>query len=89
MDGRDAYRNAHLPRRCGYTLDFSLEGEALTERMSKEQPMNPGQQRRKGGKPRPPEWADGLKRLYDSVLDEPLPDTFADLLNKLDDSANG
>ncbi|NLR41313.1 hypothetical protein HGI46_19460 [Novosphingobium sp. ERW19] len=57
--------------------------------MSKEQPMNPGQQRRKGGKPRPPEWADGLKRLYDSVLDEPLPDTFADLLNKLDDSSNG
>lgn len=57
--------------------------------MSKEKPMNPGQQRRKGGKPRPPEWADGLKRLYDSVLDEPLPDTFAELLNKLDDPSNG
>lgn len=70
-------------------LDFSLEGEALTERMSKEKPMKPGQQRRKGGKARPPEWADGLKRLYDSVLDEPLPDTFADLLNKLDDPSNG
>jgi hypothetical protein len=57
--------------------------------MSKEKPMNPGQQRRKGGKPRPPEWADGLKRLYDSVLDEPLPDSFAQLLNKLDDPSDG
>lgn len=57
--------------------------------MSKEKPMNPGQQRRKGGKARPPEWADGLKRLYDSVLDEPLPDSFAQLLDKLDDPSNG
>lgn len=57
--------------------------------MSKEKPMNPGQQRRKGGKPRPPEWADGLKRLYDSVLDEPLPDSFSQLLDKLDDPSNG
>lgn len=79
----------HLPRPSGRFLDFSLEGEALTERMSKEKPMNTGQQRRKGGKSRPPEWADGLKRLYDSVLDEPLPDQFADLLNKLDDPTNG
>ncbi|RJY09207.1 NepR family anti-sigma factor [Aurantiacibacter aquimixticola] len=32
-----------------------------------------------------PEWKSGLKRLYDSVLDEPLPDTFKDLLSKLDE----
>lgn len=32
-----------------------------------------------------PEWADGLKRLYDSVVDEPLPDAFMDLLSKLDE----
>ena len=31
-----------------------------------------------------PQWTAGLKRLYDSVLDEPLPDTFNDLLSKLD-----
>ncbi len=31
-----------------------------------------------------PEWADGLRRFYDSVLDEPVPDTFKDLLSKLD-----
>jgi len=57
--------------------------------MSKEKPMNPGQQRRKSGKPRTPEWADGLKRLYDSVVDEPLPDSFAQLLDKLDNPSHG
>lgn len=38
------------------------------------------------GKPkRGPEWASGLKQLYDSVVDEPLPDAFKDLLSRLDD----
>ncbi|HZF45377.1 MAG TPA: NepR family anti-sigma factor [Sphingomonadaceae bacterium] len=37
------------------------------------------------GKDAKPEWADGLKRLYDSVVDEPLPDAFRDLLSRLDD----
>lgn len=32
-----------------------------------------------------PEWANGLKKLYDSVVDEPLPDSFKDLLSRLDD----
>ena len=36
---------------------------------------------------RGPEWASGLKQLYDSVVDEPLPDAFKDLLSRLDDSA--
>ncbi|MDE1467161.1 NepR family anti-sigma factor [Aurantiacibacter sp. D1-12] len=36
-----------------------------------------------------PEWTSGLKRLYDSVLDEPLPDSFKDLLSKLDENENG
>ena len=31
-----------------------------------------------------PGWADGLRKLYNSVLDEPLPDSFDDLLKKLD-----
>lgn len=31
-----------------------------------------------------PEWANGLRKLYDSVVDEPLPDSFKDLLAKLD-----
>ena len=33
----------------------------------------------------PPGWASGLRQLYDSVVDEPLPDSFKDLLSKLDD----
>ena len=31
-----------------------------------------------------PDWADGLRKLYDSVVDEPLPASFDDLLKKLD-----
>jgi hypothetical protein len=33
-----------------------------------------------------PGWAGGLRKLYNSVVDEPLPDSFKDLLKKLDDS---
>jgi len=33
---------------------------------------------------RTPEWADGLKQLYDSVVEEALPDSFKDLLDRLD-----
>ncbi len=36
-----------------------------------------------------PEWAGGLRQLYDSVLDEPLPDTFRDLLSRLDVESDG
>lgn len=31
-----------------------------------------------------PGWAGGLRKLYNSVVDEPLPDSFKDLLKKLD-----
>ena len=34
---------------------------------------------------RKPGWASGLQQLYDSVVEEPLPDSFKDLLAKLDD----
>ena len=36
---------------------------------------------------RGPDWAAGLKDLYESVIDEPIPDAFKDLLAKLDDGA--
>lgn len=36
-----------------------------------------------------PGWAKGLRKLYDSVVEEPLPDSFEDLLKKLDQSGNG
>lgn len=32
-----------------------------------------------------PEWANGLKQLYDSVVEEDLPDSFRDLLERLDE----
>ncbi|WP_311735599.1 NepR family anti-sigma factor [Croceicoccus naphthovorans] len=31
-----------------------------------------------------PDWAAGLRQLYDSVVEEPLPDSFDDLLSKFD-----
>lgn len=31
-----------------------------------------------------PEWTQSLRQLYDSVVDEPLPDSFKNLLEKLD-----
>ena len=31
-----------------------------------------------------PDWANGLRQLYDNVVAEPLPDAFANLLSKLD-----
>lgn len=39
---------------------------------------------RPAGKEKDPDWANGLKRLYDSVVEEPLPDSFQDLLDQLD-----
>ncbi|NVD45058.1 hypothetical protein HUV48_08500 [Altererythrobacter sp. HHU K3-1] len=34
------------------------------------------------------EWANGLRQLYDSVVDEELPDSFKDLLSKLDNKGD-
>ena len=42
-----------------------------------------------GSPRRAPEWADGLKQLYDSVVEEALPDNFKDLLDRLDAHDNG
>lgn len=39
-----------------------------------------------GSGPGEPGWAKGLRKLYNSVVDEPLPDSFRDLLKKLDGS---
>lgn len=35
-----------------------------------------------------PGWAEGLRKLYNSVVEEPLPDSFEDLLKKLDAGKN-
>lgn len=36
-----------------------------------------------------PAWTSGLKQLYDSVVDEPLPDAFKDLLAQFDTADDG
>jgi|GEM_PF-634307 hypothetical protein len=38
---------------------------------------------------RAPDWADGLKQLYDSVVEEDLPDSFKALLDRLDQLGEG
>jgi hypothetical protein len=54
---------------------------------SKEGKMSPGKNISEHGRTAPqPEWASGVKRLYNSVVEEPLPDSFADLIAKLDAS---
>ena len=35
-----------------------------------------------------PVWAEGLRRMYDEVVDEQLPDDFSDLLKKLDEASD-
>jgi hypothetical protein len=57
--------------------------------MPKDKPMKTVGGRRSNGQPKPPEWAQGLRRLYDSVVEEPLPDSFSRLLDQLDDDTNG
>lgn len=46
--------------------------------------VKPAKGKRQAGK-RGPEWTSGLKQLYDSVIEEPIPDAFKELLAKLDD----
>lgn len=55
----------------------------------------PSDRRPRSAKPDPqpgmanrPGWADGLRKLYDDVVAEPLPDSFEDLLRKLDQAGN-
>lgn len=45
---------------------------------------NIGNERPKRGRQASPDWASGLRRLYDQVVEEPLPDSFAKLLKDLD-----
>jgi hypothetical protein len=46
---------------------------------------SPVKGKKRNTRQRGPDWASGLKQLYDSVIEEPIPDAFKDLLSKLDD----
>jgi hypothetical protein len=58
----------------------------MTERTDQTIRMRRGGRLKSGlaGTTNEPDWTHGLKRLYDQVLEEPVPDTFKDLLSKLD-----
>ena len=43
-----------------------------------------GMERNERRRPPSPDWASGLRRLYDSVVEEPLPDSFSKLMADLD-----
>jgi hypothetical protein len=45
---------------------------------------NPAKPEIAPAKAKDPAWAKDLRSLYDSVVEEPLPDSFMDLLSKLD-----
>lgn len=36
-----------------------------------------------------PQWADSLRNMYESVVDEPIPDSFKDLLAQFDEPEKG
>lgn len=59
--------------------------------MTSEYTEQPRDKRPEGSeKPVPaPGWANGLRQLYDSVVEEPLPDSFKDLLAQFDDEEDG
>ena len=42
----------------------------------------------KSGEAKEPGWAESLRQLYNSVVHEPLPDSFEELLSKLDRAKN-
>jgi hypothetical protein len=66
--------------------DKKSSGDAKAAK-TKESKMSPGKTISEQSRTTPqPEWANGLKRLYNSVVEEPLPDSFADLIAKLDAS---
>ena len=54
-----------------------------------EKNVNPPGENKRGGGPQAPDWSTGLRQLYNAVVEEPLPDSFAKLLEQLDSSGNG
>ena len=57
--------------------------------MDEEKVIPPNNKNSGGGGPQAPDWTSGLRQLYNSVVEEPLPDSFAKLLEQLDSAGNG
>jgi hypothetical protein len=67
-------------------LDIATQGRADRGMSSKaDNPRTKAATRKSRAKP---VWAEGLRRMYDEVVDEQLPDDFADLLKKLDQTGD-
>ena len=76
---------------CFNRQDTAAHGrteQALVHRVEDQEPSNGKKPVRHKGKSAKPGWADGLRKLYDGVVAEPLPDSFEDLLKKLDQAGN-
>jgi len=57
---------------------------ALSHPTGQNGPKKPPGSRSEIQRNREPGWANGLRKLYNNVVNEPLPDSFDDLLKKLD-----
>lgn len=87
MPANSATAQAACPRMDGRTIGSDWNSFArMTKPQTDSSAGRPGARlKQPGGDPRKePDWTRGLKRLYDQVLEEPVPDTFKDLLSKLD-----
>lgn len=72
-------------RKVGFqTMEFRLMAESRKQGSAGKPPRGAARRADKS-----PEWADGLRKLYDFVVEEPLPDSFDDLLKKLDQAGHG
>ena len=77
----EAHTGSSAPRPTEIGRNVLAEGISfyvMTSDKEKSPPSKPA------GKEKDPDWANGLKKLYDSVVEEPLPDSFQDLLDQLD-----
>lgn len=75
--------NYGIPRGNGGETGYMEAGERMAGAVNKRvTPPGGGKQMEKKGSS---DWTSGLKRLYDSVVEEPIPDAFKDLLAKLND----
>lgn len=66
-------------------LDNSVSG-GFNGMMSRKPESTPARGKAQPPKARPV-WAEGLRRMYDDVVDEQLPDDFLALLKQLDDDS--
>ena len=70
---------ARNPKKTGHDIILMTSGND-----NKDAKAPPPKRDGTGRKAAAPEWAHGLRQLYDSVVDEELPTSFTDLLSRLD-----